>query len=116
MKGIYVICDKVTEKDRELIGKARRIFPYVTVAISLPFWRDENYTLHRDIVSDIRKMNVYSGGLETSEVHVGLSIDFFEEGGLENFLKKSNAVSWVVPRGVSAELVRSIDFPKYFIY
>jgi hypothetical protein len=128
MKGIYTIFGEVTKKDLELIGEARRVFPYVTVALSLPTTRSDDYTSHRDKVSAIRKMNVYSEGLEmreddgivkfgiaTNEDCVGLGIDFFEEGQLESFLNRSNAVSWVVSRRISADLVRNINYPKYFI-
>jgi len=128
MKGIYAIWGEVTNKDLELIGKARRVFPYVTIAILLPTWREESYADHRKCVSAIRTMNVSSRGLEmrqekdgpvfqvgTGDGYSGLAVDFFEEGELGSFLNKSNATSWIVQRSIPSEIVLGIDFPKYFI-
>jgi hypothetical protein len=106
MKGIYTLFGTVSEKDIELIGKAKSIFKYVTVAIQLP---QGAHGLHyKEDISQLRAA--------TRDIH-GLAIDFFREGKghLESFLNRSYADSWIVPRSIPADLVAETDFPKYYI-
>lgn len=111
MKGIYVIFDGITEKDIELIGKARGIFPYVTVAIQHVPILDDDERIDRaeKYLSDISRIR------ECGKDSVGLSIDFFDEGNFESLLRRNGVAQWVVPRETSAKLVQNIDFPKYFL-
>jgi hypothetical protein len=110
-KGIYAVFGRPTNEDLKAIQAARAVFPYVDVAIQSVPNQDEDDALDRakdylTIISQIKNSGSDS---------VGLSINFFEEGKLEEFLNQSNALSWIVPRGISAEFVARTNFPKYFI-
>lgn len=106
MKGIYTLFGTVSEKDIELIGKAKKIFKYVTVAIQLP---QGTHGLHYH--EDVSKLRAATRDLP------GLAIDFFREGEghLESFLNRSHASSWIVPRGMPAKLIVGTNVSKYYL-
>jgi hypothetical protein len=103
-KGVYTLFGTATETDFGLIRQAFDAFKYVRVAIQLPIdkWGKD----YRDHVSAVRE------GCRD----LPISLDFFREGELESYLRKSGATSWLVPKHCPSDLVASVDFDeKYFM-
>ena len=104
MKGIYVLENSPTSEDLYWICRARSKFNYLTVTFSLPAGKSgQEYSMG---ISRVRKLLNHS---------VGLSIDFFREGRLEEFLGSQKADYLIVSPKLSGKNIEKIDFPKYSI-
>lgn len=101
-KGVYTLFGTATETDFGLIRQAFDAFKHVYVAIQLPInkWGKD----YNDHVSAVRE------GCRCR--NHAISLDFFREGELESYLRKSGFDAWIIPSHLSPELVAAVDFDK----
>jgi len=106
MKGVYVLTGSVTERDLDVVSLAGQKFDYVTVAFKL--FSGECGINYADSVAKTI-IGIKERGI------LGVSIDFFVDGGLEEFLQKKKADFLIVPVGLSEQSAENINFSKYVI-
>jgi len=106
MKGIYVLENSLSTEDLYWICRARGIFSYLVVALSLSAGK-----AGKDLSSDISRVRKV---LNNSD---GLAIDFFQESELVSFLQNSCKTHRVLTdkKGVFQGIERSIDIPARLI-
>jgi hypothetical protein len=104
MKGIYVLPEQVVDLDIYVVEEAFKFFEYIAVAFQLL-----DGEVGKDKREDVSRIRL------AGRDWPGLSVDFFNKGKLESFLKNSGADFLIVPRNRPFDFFINLDFPRYSI-